>query len=66
MKKIHVGFLLSYDYDKLKVSIPPVYKEADRIFIAIDENLTTWSGNKFEIKPQFFEWLEKFDIDKKI
>ena len=66
MKKIHVGFLLSYDYDKLKLSIPPVYVSADRIFIAIDENLTTWSGNKFEIEPQFFDWLEKFDVDKKI
>jgi hypothetical protein len=66
MKKIHVGFLLSYDYDKLKFSIPPVYAGADRIFIAIDENLTTWSGNKFEIDPEFFDWLEKFDVDKKI
>lgn len=66
MKKIHVGFLLSYDYDKLKLSIPPVYKAADRIFIAIDENLNTWSGNKFEIDPSFFQWLEAFDTDKKI
>ena len=66
MKKIHVGFLLSYDYDKLKLSIPPVYADADRIFIAIDENLTTWSGNKFEIDSEFFDWLEKFDVDKKI
>ena len=66
MKKIHVGFLLSYDYNKLKLSIPPVYKEADRIFLAIDENLTTWSGNKFEIDSHFFEWLKEFDIDKKI
>lgn len=66
MKKIHVGFLLSYDYDKLKLSIPPVYNDADKIFIAVDENLTTWSGNKFEIDSQFFDWLEEFDIDKKI
>lgn len=66
MKKIHVGFLLSYDYDKLKLSIPPVYKAADRIFIAIDENLNTWSGNKFEIDDSFFKWLEDIDVDKKI
>lgn len=66
MKKIHVGFLLSYDYEKLKLSIPPVYKEADRIFIAIDENYLTWSGNKFEVAPSFFEWLKEFDIDNKI
>ena len=34
MKKIQVGFLLSYDYEKLKNSIPPVYNSADAIFIA--------------------------------
>lgn len=66
MKKIHVGFLLSYDYEKLKLSIPPVYKAADRIFIAMDENQNTWSGNRFEIDDSFFKWLENFDIDKKI
>ncbi len=66
MKNIHVGFLLSYDYNKLKLSIPPVYKDADKIFIAIDENLNTWSGNKFEIEEAFFQWLEDFDVDKKI
>lgn len=66
MKKIQVGFLLSYDYEKLKLSIPPVYKEADNIFIAIDENLYTWSGNKFEIDPTFFDWLNDFDVDKKV
>ncbi len=66
MKKIHVGFLLSYDYDKLKLSIPPVYTASDRIFIAIDENLVTWSGNKFEIDLAFFDWLKKIDVDNKI
>jgi len=66
MKKIHVGFLFSYDYDKLKLSIPPVYEHADRIFIAMDENGSTWSGNKFEVDPAFFTWLEQFDVDNKI
>ncbi|MXN91927.1 hypothetical protein GR160_11900 [Flavobacterium sp. Sd200] len=66
MRKIHVGFLLSYDYEKLKLSIPPVYKEADRIFIAGDENYLTWSGNKFEVDPSFFEWIEEFDTENKI
>ena len=45
MKKIHVGFLLSYDYEKLKLSLPPVYKYSDAIFIAMDINNKTWSGN---------------------
>ncbi|HLV14988.1 MAG TPA: hypothetical protein VKY41_07395 [Xanthomarina sp.] len=66
MKKIHLGFLLSYDYDKLKKSIPPVYKEADAIFIAMDHKSRTWSGETFEVDPAFFEWLEAFDVDNKI
>ena len=66
MKKIHVGFLLSYDYEKLKLAIPPVYKGADRIFIAMDEELRTWSGNTFEVDPSFFEWVKEFDVDNKI
>ncbi len=66
MKKIHVGFLLSYDYEKLKKSIPPVYKAADHIFIAIDKDLRTWSGETFKVDDSFFNWLENFDIDNKI
>lgn len=66
MKKIHVGFLFSHDYEKLKLSIPPVYDASDRIFIAMDENFITWSGNKFEVDSTFFQWLEEIDIDNKI
>lgn len=66
MKKIHVGFLLSYDYEKLKLAIPPVYRGADRIFIAMDENNTTWSGNKFTVDAGFFEWIKEFDTENKI
>ena len=66
MKKIQVGFLMSYDYNKLKKSIPPVYKEADDIFIAIDNEYRTWSGQKFEVEQGFFEWLKAFDVDNKI
>ncbi|RSK40699.1 hypothetical protein [Mangrovimonas spongiae] len=66
MKNIHVGYLLSYDYEKLKYSIPPVYNEADKIFIAMDEKLRTWSGETFTVEESFFEWLEAFDVDNKI
>lgn len=66
MKKIHVGFLLSYDYELLKIAIPPVYKSSDRIFIAIDQDYLTWSGNKFTVDPLFFDWLKEFDVDQKI
>ncbi|MBC7605485.1 MAG: hypothetical protein H7199_00800 [Burkholderiales bacterium] len=66
MKKIQVGFLLSYDYQKMRNSIPPVYAGADQIFIAIDKDLRTWSGQKFDIEPSFFEWLIAIDVEKKI
>ena len=66
MKKIQVGFLLSYDYEKLKYAIPPVYREADTIFIAMDHKNRTWSGEKFEVEPDFFNWLKEFDVDNKI
>ncbi|HET8810361.1 MAG TPA: hypothetical protein VFM65_08875 [Flavobacteriaceae bacterium] len=66
MKKIHVGFLMSYDYEKLKLSIPPVYATADAIFIALDKDLRTWSGQKFQVDPTFFQWVEEMDVDKKI
>ncbi len=66
MKEIRVGFLMSYDYKLLKNSIPLVYKEADSIFIAVDQNLKTWSGGDFEIEDSFFQWLSSFDTEKKI
>jgi hypothetical protein len=66
MKKIHVGFLLSYDYENLKKAIPPVYEAADAIFIAVDMEYRTWSGEKFEVSPSFYQWLKKFDTQNKI
>jgi len=66
MKKIQVGFLMSYDYELLKKSIPPVYDLADTIFLALDHQKRTWSGNYFEVDSSFYEWLEKIDVKKKI
>lgn len=66
MKKIQVGFLMSYDYELLKKSIPPVYELADTIFLALDHKKRTWSGNHFEVDESFFEWLKSFDVDNKI
>ncbi len=66
MKKIHVGFLLSYDYEKLKFSIPPVYDKADKIYLALDIEFRTWKGNTFKVDDSFYKWIEKFDVDKKI
>ena len=66
MSKIHVGFLMSYDYIKLKTSIPPIYKEADKIFLALDSHLRTWKGETFEVKKEFFEWIKDYDKENKI
>lgn len=63
---VNVGILVSYDYEFLKNSIPPIYEDADTITLAIDENLHTWNGDTFTIAPSFFEWLEAFDTKNKI
>jgi hypothetical protein len=66
MKKIQVGFLVSYDYELLKTAIPFVYNEADTIYLAIDENLKTWKGDAFEIANSFFDWIKDYDSNNKI
>ncbi|WLD22747.1 hypothetical protein NU10_08425 [Flavobacterium dauae] len=66
MKKIQTGFLVSYDYQKLKKSIPSVYKGSDEIFLALDYKNRTWTGNEFKIEESFFSWIEEIDVDKKI
>jgi hypothetical protein len=63
---IKVGILLSYDYEFLKNSLPCIYTQADSITLAMDSHCRTWSGSTFTIESSFFDWLEKFDIDKKI
>jgi hypothetical protein len=57
---------MSYDYELLKKSIPPVYALSDNIFLAMNHQQRTWSGNHFEVDPSFYDWLEAFDVDKKI
>lgn len=65
-KKIQVGFLVSYDYELLKTSIPTVYDEADTIFLAIDIQRKTWNGADFFIEDSFFDWIKTFDTQNKI
>lgn len=66
MKNIVVGFLMSYDYEKLKLSIPPVYEQVDKIYLALDHKQRTWKGEPFEVDSSFFNWLTNFDKDQKI
>lgn len=63
---IKVGMLVSYDYKYLYKSIPLVYKQADKIVLALDIDRLTWSGNKLEIGDAFFKWVKQIDIDNKI
>jgi len=64
--KIQVGYLVSYDYELLKNSLPTIYKESDTIFLAIDKNRKTWKGDSIDINPDFFDWIKTFDVDNKI
>lgn len=64
--KIHVGYLVSYDYELLKNSLPTIYKDSDAVFLAIDKNRNTWNGGTFNIDDSFFEWIKAFDVDKKV
>ena len=66
MRKIQVGFLVSYDYKLLKNAIPLVYKYADSIFLAIDIDRKTWNGSPIVIEDRFFQWIKDFDTDHKI
>ncbi len=66
MKKIQVGFLVSYDYELLKNAIPQIYKESDTIFLAVDKERKTWNGASFKITEDFFKWIKIFDVDDKI
>ena len=63
---IKVGFLVSYDYNYLRTSLPLVYAEADSVSLAIDKQRRTWNGGSFTIDDAFFEWLKSIDTKKKI
>lgn len=61
-----MGYLVAYDYEMLKLSLPTVYNAADKIVLAIDKNRLTFAGQPFSIDPSFFDWLDGFDTKKKI
>lgn len=64
--KIHVGYLVSYDYKYIKYSLPTVYESADKIVLAIDKDRLTWKGTPIDIPNSFFDWVKDFDKDNKI
>lgn len=66
MMEIKVGYMVGYDYELLKHSLPTVYSVADKIVIAIEKDRKTFAGETFSIDPSFFQWLEETDVDNKI
>lgn len=65
---VKVGYLISYDYEYLRYSLPLVYdnKNVNEIILVIDKDRLTWSGNKFEIPDDFFKWIKEIDVEHKI
>lgn len=63
---IKVGYIVSYDYALFFTSVKPLYNYVDKIFIAIDNERKTWSGNQFEIPDSFFDKVNEFDVKNKI
>jgi hypothetical protein len=66
MVKIKVGYLISYDYELLFTSLKQLYNDVDAIYLAIDKNRKTWSGNIFELPASFYERVSFFDVKNKI
>jgi hypothetical protein len=66
IRPIKAGFLVSYDYESIKNSLPPVYEYADKIVLAVDKDEKTWSGNSFQISDSFWQWIKEFDTQHKI
>lgn len=65
-RQIKIGFLVSYDYELIQNSLPPVYEYADRIVLAVDRDGRTWSGNSFQVVDSFWQWVKEFDTRHKI
>lgn len=64
--KIAVGFLVAYDFEYLKISLPLIYEEATFIVLGLDKNRLSFSGHPFLIDPAIFEWVEAMDHQKKV
>jgi len=61
-----VGYLVAYDYELLKQSLPTVYAHVNKIVLAIDKERKSYIGETFTIDPSFFDWIKAFDTENKI
>jgi len=66
MSIIKVGYLISYDYEYVKTSLPRVYDHVTEIVFAVDSNGKTWSGEDIKISNEFWNWVDEYDKDHKI
>lgn len=66
MNNIKVGYLISYDYEYLKMSLPRIYDHVQEIVFAVDIDRKTWSGQDYIINDDFWKWVKDVDIDHKI
>jgi len=53
--------LVSYDYRFLLTTIPKYLPFVDELLLGVDGEGLTWSGQRFEIPPSFFEELRQLD-----
>ncbi|MBT1686725.1 hypothetical protein [Dawidia soli] len=64
---IKVGFCVSYDWEFLKRSLPPIYDHADKICFSLDKNRRSWSQQPYAFdEAAFAAWLQQADPQKKI
>ncbi|RAJ25582.1 hypothetical protein [Pedobacter cryoconitis] len=66
MSVIKAGYLIAYDYEFVKNSLPRVYDHVSEIIFAVDIDRKTWSGVDFVIPDEFWDWVSAFDTGDKI
>lgn len=64
--QIKVGFLISYDYELLFTSMIIVYDFVDTIYLVIDSERKTFSGENYNLPDSFFERVKEMDVADKI
>ncbi len=59
---IKVGFCVAYDWSLLQKSLPLVYDHADRIWLSLDRNRRSWSGNQYDFdETRFWKFINETD-----
>lgn len=66
MRPIHVGILISYDYQYLPLCLSRIYDSADKITLAIDKHRRTWAGKPYDFDETFLAEILANDPQNKI